>query len=164
MRWALALMAALMICTVPAAMAAKPEKAPEKGKKELQDAPGRVAIAKANDKATFQKENTATKEFASGKIVRFTPADLSGMNDEEIGHGCVIGILDTERATPDGLEPGKYRVFTRKHGNHWQVFYCQKDDAVMKASDTTNVDGNEHKPKFEESGQRLHYWFLKFSY
>ena len=103
MRWALALMAALMICTVPAAMAAKPEKAPEKGKKQLQDAPGHAAIAKANDKATFNKEDTATKEFASGKVVRFTPADLGHMSDEEIGKGCIIGILDTERATPDSL-------------------------------------------------------------
>jgi len=152
MRWALALVAVL-IFAVPTALAGKPKNPPGKG-----------AVAKANNKAEFEKEGSASHTFAGGKSAKFTPANLSHFNQEELAVGQVIGKLETTRNTKDGLEAGTYRVFVDKPGNSWRVYFL-KDDAVVGQSE--NVDqglDNEHKPKFVDAGNAIRYWRIKFSY
>jgi hypothetical protein len=160
MRWALALIAVLMIGAVPATYAAKKDLA----KKEMKDAPGRAAVAKAGAKATFEKDNTATHTWANGKSVTFVPCDIGHLKEEEFAHGAVIGKLETEKASKDGLEPGVYRVFIRKPANHWQVYFCQDDKPVAQADEAMAGLDNEHKPKFVDAGTAIRYGWFKFSY
>jgi len=155
MRWALALIATLMIAGVPAAMAAK---------KDMKDPPNKGAVAKAGAKATFDKKAMATHTFASGKTVTFTPADIGHLSQDDLGRGAVIGRLTTDKETKEGLPAGKYEVYLRKPGGSWQIFYCQDDRPIAQAD---NVDGgldNEHEPKFTDGGNSIRYWRIKFSY
>src|SRR4051812_5888091 len=159
MRWALALIAAFMIAGVPA-MSAKKELA----KKDMKDAPTRGAVAKAGDKVTFEKKDAATHHFANGKSVTFTPADIGHLSQDDLSRGAIIGKIETEKETKEGLAPGTYRVYLRKPGGSWQIFYCQDDRPVAQAD---NVDGgldNEHAPKFMDGGNSIRYWRIKFSY
>src|SRR4051812_32530647 len=113
MRWALALVASLMIVGVPAAMAAK---------KDMKDAPGKAALAKAGAKVQFKKENAITHTYAKGGSATFTPCDI-GDNKDEIEHGMYLGKLELTKNTRE-LEAGTYRVFIRKQGK-WQTYFCQ---------------------------------------
>ncbi|HEV8606489.1 MAG TPA: hypothetical protein VGQ99_14035 [Tepidisphaeraceae bacterium] len=155
MRWAIATIVLLVIAGVPAAMAAK---------KDMKEAPGKAAVAKAGAKATFQKDNAATHTFASGKSVTFVPCDIGHLNEEEFARGAVIGKLELQKGSKDGLEPGVYRVFLRKPGNHWQAFFCQDDKPVACAEDVQAGLDNEHKPKFVDAGTAIRYGWFKFSY
>jgi hypothetical protein len=148
-----------MIAGVPA-MSAKKELA----KKDMKDPPGRAAVAKANDKATFDTKAAATHHFANGKSVTFTPCDIGHLSQDDLSRGAVIGKLVSERESKEGLAPGMYRVYLRKPGNTWQIFYCQDDRPVAQSD---NVDGgldNEHAPKFVDAGTAIRYWRIKFTY
>ena len=151
MRWALALVA-VMIFAIPAAMAAKPK-----------DAPKPNAVAKAGDKVTFDKDKACTYKFAGNKVVKFTPADIGHLNDEERSKGCIIGKLETERDTKGGLKAGTYRVYMRKPVNHWEVYFAKQDDVVDQAEVTQGLE-NEHDPRFMEGGNAIRYFTIKFTY
>jgi hypothetical protein len=159
MRWALALIATLMIVGVPAAMAAKKDLA----KKDMKDAPGRAALAKAGDKVIFKKDNTVTHTYASGKTATFVPCDI-GTNKDEIERGMILGRLELTKNSKDGLEPGVYRVYIRKSGNHWQAYFCQDDRAVAQADDCQGGLEGESKPHFMDAGTAIRYGWFKFSF
>lgn len=154
MRWALAVIATLMIAGVPAAMAAK---------KDMKDAPGKAAVAKAGAKSTFEKENSATHTYANGKTATFTPCDIGHMNEEELGRGFIMGKLELTKASKDGLEPGVYRVYVRKQGR-WQAYFCQDDKPVACAEDCQGGLDNVHKPQFVDTGTAIRYGWFKFSF
>jgi hypothetical protein len=154
MRWALAVIATLMIAGVPAAMAAK---------KDMKDAPKPAAVAKAGARATFEKDNAATHTYANGKSATFVPCDIGHLNEEEFARGAVIGKLELGKASKDGLEPGVYRVYLRKQG-HWQAFFCQDDKAVACSDEVQSGLDNEHKPKFVDAGTAIRYGWFKFSF
>jgi len=151
MRWILALVAATVLA-VPVAMAAKPK-----------DPPKANAVAKAGERATFDKDKACTYKFAGNKVVKFTPADIGHLNNEERGKGCIIGKLETERDTKGGLKAGTYRVYMRKPGNHWEVFFTRLDDVVDQAEVDQGLD-NEHDPRFMEGGNAIRYFTIKFTY
>jgi len=153
MRWALALIAVLMF-GVPAAMAAKGAKNP----------PGKGAVVKANNKVEFEKEGSIVHTFAGGKTCKFTPANLSHFNQEEMAVGQIIGKLETARNTKDGLDAGTYRVFIDKPGNTWRVFFLEGDKVVGQSDNVDQGLDNEHKPKFADAGNSIRYWKIKFSY
>jgi hypothetical protein len=153
MRWALALIAMFVIAGVPAALAAK---------KDMKDPPGKGAVAKAGNKASFQKEHAVTHTYASGKSATFVPCDLGHLNDGELAAGFLAGKLELGKGTKDGLEPGVYRVYIRKQGG-WQVFFCQDDKPVACSEDVTAGLNNEHKPKFVDAGSAIRYAWFKFS-
>jgi hypothetical protein len=152
MRWALALIAVLGLAAVPAAMAAKVKNGPTKGQ-----------VAKAGANVKFDKSNAVTHHHSNGKAVTFVPADVGHLNSEEMAKGAIIGKLETERATKDGLEPGVYRVYIRKPGGRWEIFYCQDDAPVAEASDVEQNLDNEHKPRFADGGNSIRYYKIKFS-
>ena len=153
MRWALALIATLMLVVVPAALAAK---------KDMKDAPGKTAVIKAGNKATFNKDDSATHTYAGGKTATFVPCDIGHLNEEQLQNGAVIGKLELTKPTKDGLEPGTYRVFIRKSG-HWQAFFCQDDKPVACSETCEGGLDNEHKPKFVDAGNAIRYGWFKFS-
>ncbi len=153
MRWVLALIATLMLAAVPAAFAAK---------KDMKDAPGRAAVAKAGNKVSFNKDDTVTHVYAGGKTVTFVPCDIGHFNEEQLQNGAVIGKLELTKSTKDGLEPGTYRVFIRKSG-HWQAFFCQDDKPVACSEVCEGGLDNEHKPKFVDAGNAIRYGWFKFS-
>jgi plastocyanin len=153
MRWALAVFTLLVIAGVPAAMAAK---------KDMKDPPGKAAIAKAGDKVIFVKERSVTHTYANGKTATFVPCDI-GTNREEIEHGMILGKLELTKATKE-LEPGVYRVYIRKHGNHWQAFFCQDDKPVAQADECEGGLEGESKPRFMDAGTRIRYGWFKFSF
>jgi hypothetical protein len=137
----------------------------DKGKEIHKDWPTAGQVEKANDHVKeYQKDHKVSHTNAKGKEATFTPANIGDMNDEERGRGCIIGILDTERDTADGLTPGRYHAYLRKHNGKWQVFFCQKNEAVGFAKDVEHIDDNEHKPKFTSAGTRIRYWELSFSF
>lgn len=160
MRWALALIATLMIAGVPAAMAAKKELA----KKDMKDPPNKGAVSKAADKATFDKKAAASHTFANGKTVTFTPADIGHLSQDDLGRGAIIGRLVTEKDTRDGMPAGKYQVYIKKPGNSWQIYYCEDDRPVAQADSVEGGLDNEHAPKFADGGNSIRYWRIKFSY
>ncbi len=135
MRWALAVIATLMIVGVPAAMAAKKDK-------DTKDYPRPAAIAKAGDKVIFKKENAVTHTYANGKTASFTPCDI-GTNKDEIEHGMILGKLE---------------------GNHWQAFFCQDDKAVGKSENCEGGLEGESKPHFMDAGTAIRYGWFKFSF
>lgn len=135
----------------------------DKDKDIHKDWPSAGKIDKAGARADYDKDNTAEQRNAKGQKVIFTPADIGHINDEERGNGCIIGKLDTDRNTSDGLTPGQYRVYLRKHDGKWQIFFCQKDEAVGFSKSVQVIDDNEHKPKFTDAGTRIRYWKLSFS-
>jgi hypothetical protein len=151
MRWALALIAMFVIAGVPAAMAAK---------KDMKDPPGKAAVAKADARATFEKEHAA---FHAGRSAKFVPCDIGHLNDGELAHGFVAGKLELGKASKDGLAPGTYKVFIRKQGS-WQVYFCQDDKPVACAEDVQAGLDNEHRPKFVEAGAAIRFGWYKFSY
>jgi len=167
MRWLLVLIAVLMFAGVPGALAAK-DKADKSGKNDKKDIhenwPTAKEISRANGRVQFQSDRTTKHEFKAGKTVKFTPADIGGMNDEERGKGCILGVIDSEADSGDGLKPGRYHVYLRKHENRWQVFFVDKNEAVGFAHHLSQGLDNEHEPKFVESGNELRYWQLQFSY
>jgi hypothetical protein len=151
MRWALALIAVLGLAAVPA-MAAK-------------DGPSKGQVAKADANAKFDKGNAASHTHGgTGKTVKFIPADVSHLNSEEMAKGAILGKIDTERNTKDGLTPGKYSVFIRKPGQKWQVFYCKDDVVVAEAGDVEQNLDNEHKPRFADGGNSIRYYKIKFTF
>jgi hypothetical protein len=156
MRKNIAWIAVLLLAFAPAAFAAKGEKG-DKG-------PSAAQIAKANERATFDKDNMCAHTNAKGKKATFCPADIGHLNDEERGKGCIIGKLDTERNTEDGLTPGQYHVYMRREGSKWQIFYVQKDQVIAQAKSVKQNMDNEHKPSFVEAGTRIRYWELQFSF
>ena len=153
MRWAIAIVATLMLAAVPAALAAK---------KDMKDAPGKAAVAKAGNKATFNKDDAVTHAYAGGKTATFVPCDIGHLNEEQLQNGAVIGKLELTKGTKDGLEAGTYRVFVRKSG-HWQAFFCQDDKPVASAEVCQGGLDNEHKPKFVDAGNAIRYGWFKFS-
>jgi len=161
MRWAFALIATLMIAGVPAAMAAKKDLAMKD--KDTKDYPRPAAIAKAGDKVIFKKENSVTHTYANGKTATFVPCDI-GTNKDEIERGMILGRLELTRNSKDGLEPGLYRVYIRKEGNHWQAFFCQDDKAVGKADECQGGLEGESKPHFMDAGTAIRYGWFKFSF
>ena len=160
MKWALALVATLMMAGVPAAFAAKKELA----KKDMKDPPNKGAVAKASAKATFDKKAIATHTFANGRTVTFTPADIGHLSQDDLGRGAVIGRFTTDKDTKEGLPAGKYEVYLRKPGGSWQIFYCDDDRPVAQADNVEGGLDNEHAPKFTDGGNSIRYWRLKFSY
>src|SRR6185369_4360089 len=101
------------------------------GKKDIhKDWPTANQIEKAAAKVSYDKDKEITHKNAKNQKISFVPADIGHMNDEERAKGCILGKLDTDRNTGDGLTPGQYRVYMRKHEGKWQVFFCQKDEAV----------------------------------
>jgi hypothetical protein len=134
------------------------------GKKEIhKDWPTSKQIEKADNAATFDSHNTCHHTNGKGQKISFVPADIGHLNDEERGKGCIIGKFETERNTGDGLTPGTYRVYLRKHDGKWQVFFCQKNEPVENSKVVKFVDDNEHKPKFTDAGTELRYWKLNIS-
>src|SRR5688500_12135063 len=152
MRWALALIVAVGVMGIPAVNAAKPKDAPSKG-----------AVGKAGANTKFEKNNAVTHRHSTGKTVTFTPADVSHLNTEEMSRGAVIGKIETERNTKDGLTPGTYRVFIRKPGGKWQVFFTQDDQVVAESENVEQNLDNEHKPRFADGGNTIRYYKIKFS-
>jgi hypothetical protein len=151
-RWALAAVVAFGLLSIPAVNAGKPK-----------DGPNKNQISKADARVKFDKNDTVVDRHSSGKTVKFTPADIGHLNTEELANGAIIGKLETERNTKDGLTPGSYRVYVRKQGK-WQVFFCHEGQTVAQADDVTgNLDG-EKKPKFVDGGSALRYGWWKFSY
>jgi len=153
MRWAFALIATLMIAGVPAAMAAK---------KDMKDPPGRAALVKAGNKIIFKKENTATHTYAKGGAATFVPCDI-GTDKDEIERGMILGKLELTKNSRE-LEPGVYRVYIRKQGNHWQAFFCQDDKAVAQADECQGGLEGESKPRFLDAGTAIRYGWFKFSF
>jgi hypothetical protein len=153
MRWALALIVLFVVAGVPAALAAK---------KDMKDAPGKAAVAKAGAKATFQKEDAVTHTYAGGKTATFVPCDIGHLNEGELAHGFLAGKLELTKGTKDGLEPGVYRVYMRKERG-WQAFFCQDDKPVACSEDVQAGLNNEHKPKFVDAGSAIRYGWFKFS-
>ena len=155
MRWAIAVIATLMLAGVPAAMAAKKDK-------DTKDYPRPAAIAKAGEKVIFKKENSVTHTYANGKTATFVPCDI-GTNREEIEHGMILGKLELTKNTKE-LAEGVYRVFIRKEGNHWQAFFCQEDHAIGKSENCEGGLEGESKPHFMDAGTSLRYGWFKFSF
>lgn len=123
---------------------------------------GQVAKAEARAEGRWDKGDAAKTTFR-GKTVKFVPADISGFNDEQLREGAMLGILDTETESKDGLPPGRYRVFIRKSGG-WEVYFIQNGEPVAKSKQVMGNQESLHEPRFKQGGAAVHYWVLQFDW
>ena len=148
----------ILLAIVPAAFAAKAEKGEKGGK------PTAKQIDLANSRATFDTDDKIDHTNAKKKKVTFIPADIGHLNDEERAKGCILGKIETERNTEDGLSPGQYHVYLRREGKKWEIYFCQKGQCVGEAKSIKEGMDNAHKPTFVDAGTRIRYWELQFSF
>ncbi len=126
--------------------------------------PSAEQIAAAHARAEYSKDDAVTFKFPSGKKVTFIPANIGHADWDDRAKGVIIGKLESDRKTFDGLEPGMYLAYLCRIEGKWHVYYTEKDHAVGEASFFDDGLDNDHKPSFVDNGTKIRYGKMKFSY
>jgi len=152
-----AFLALVITMAIPAAAAERKKEEPLKG------GPTKVAIEKAENRAKYDKEH-AVKVEHKGKQVEFVPCDIRDIGDRDREKGMILGRIINEKKSDDGLEPGDWLVFVRKHEGNWEAYFVTKHEAWAKSKQVKWMDGKEDHPSFEDHATAVRYWHLRVAW
>jgi hypothetical protein len=115
---------------------------------------------------TYLHKYFAAHQYADGKWVRFTPADLHATPWEQVEKGCVLGRLELgKKGEETGLAPGTYDVFAKHVNGQWMIFF---ESNGMIDKDAVKVEYFAHPdvqiPKLLNDGQCVEFSHFRFCF
>ncbi len=135
---------------------AKDETLAEKRARLREKWPADKIVERALSQVRYDTANTIEREFR-GETVRFIPANFNHIDEEAQKKGMILGKLQSETESKDGLPAGTYAVFIRKEDASWEVYFTQGGTCVAKSKNVLQNQTVVEKPKFQDAGTAIHH-------
>ena len=120
-------------------------------------------ISNAAKNVKFKEGESIERKKGKGDVVKFIPADLSGLKLSEMQDGQVIGIIElSQPGEHSKIKPGRYHVFAKKMSEQWEVFFERKDDVAGTADQVREQKDAQVNPKFWNDGNGIAYSYFTF--